>query len=185
MVERAGLSQSEKNRCTDRNKQGEMMDLSQISSIAASGTSSAGVVASALTRHQTRAATAKDSTSATDGTASSSSSSSSSAASSSSDITANDFLTLLVSELQNQDPTQPTDPNEYITQLAQVNSLQQLVSINQGIGTLDTAIAPSSTGSSGSASGSNAVADVANANAVQGLQSAQGQNAVWGGSAGS
>ncbi len=46
-------------------------------------------------------------------------------------ITANDFLTLLVSELQNQDPTQPTDPNAYITQMVGVNSLQQLVSIDQ------------------------------------------------------
>ena len=54
-------------------------------------------------------------------------------------ITANDFLTLLVAEMQNQDPTQPTDPNTYITQMVDVNSLQQLVSINSGIGSLDTA----------------------------------------------
>ena len=46
-------------------------------------------------------------------------------------ITANDFLTLLVTEMQNQDPTANTDPNEYINQLVQVNSLQQLISINQ------------------------------------------------------
>jgi flagellar basal-body rod modification protein FlgD len=52
---------------------------------------------------------------------------------------------LLVSELKNQDPTQPTDPNQYITQLAQVNSLQQLISINSGIGQLDSAIAPTAT----------------------------------------
>ena len=49
-----------------------------------------------------------------------------------------------MSELKNQDPTQPTDPNQYITQLAQVNSLQQLISINQGIGTLDGAISGTS-----------------------------------------
>src|ERR1700674_2504433 len=65
-------------------------------------------------------------------------------------ITSSDFLTLLVSELKNQDPTQPTDPNQYITQLAQVNSLQQLISINQGIGTLDSAIPTPSTPPSGS-----------------------------------
>lgn len=46
-------------------------------------------------------------------------------------ITSNDFLTLLVSELKNQDPTAQTDPNAYVTQLVQVNSLQQLISINQ------------------------------------------------------
>jgi len=46
-------------------------------------------------------------------------------------ITANDFLTLLVTEMKNQDPTANTDPNEYVNQLVQVNSLQQLISINQ------------------------------------------------------
>lgn len=46
-------------------------------------------------------------------------------------VTANDFLTLLVAEMQNQDPTAATDPNEYVNQLVNVNSLQQLVSINQ------------------------------------------------------
>jgi flagellar basal-body rod modification protein FlgD len=109
----------------------------ELSSITASGTSAADTVANALSSRRAVQATPKDSTTSTSGTASSSSSS---AASSSSDITANDFLTLLVSELKNQDPTQPTDPNQYITQLAQVNSLQQLVSINQGIGTLDSAV---------------------------------------------
>jgi flagellar basal-body rod modification protein FlgD len=68
-------------------------------------------------------------------------------------ITSSDFLTLLVSELQNQDPTQPTDPNAYISQLVGVNSLQQLISIDQGITSLDSAAA----GSSATNSGSNAV----------------------------
>jgi flagellar basal-body rod modification protein FlgD len=124
-----------------------MMDLSQLSSIATSGTSAAGTVASALApRHAAVQATPKDTMGSTTGN-------SSSTASNSSDITANDFLTLLVSELKNQDPTQPTDPNQYITQLAQVNSLQQLISINQGIGTLDSVISsPSSSTSSNSGS---------------------------------
>lgn len=68
--------------------------------------------------------------------ATASASSSSQAAGAGSTITANDFLTLLVSELKNQDPTAPTDPSAYIDQLVQVNSLQQLISINQGIGSL-------------------------------------------------
>ena len=41
------------------------------------------------------------------------------------------FLTLLVTEMQNQDPTAQTDPNEYINQLVGVNSLEQLIGINQ------------------------------------------------------
>lgn len=60
-------------------------------------------------------------------------------------ISANDFLTLLVTEMKNQDPTSQTDPNEYINQLVQVNSLEQLISINQ---TLTGAFDPSSTGTS-------------------------------------
>jgi flagellar basal-body rod modification protein FlgD len=63
------------------------------------------------------------------------SSASSSASSDSATITANDFLTLLVTEMQNQDPTADTDPNEYINQLVQVNSLEQLININQTLST--------------------------------------------------
>lgn len=58
-----------------------------------------------------------------------------SSGSSSATISASDFLTLLVTEMQNQDPTADTDPNEYIDQLVQVNSLEQLISINQNIST--------------------------------------------------
>jgi flagellar basal-body rod modification protein FlgD len=58
-------------------------------------------------------------------------------------VTANDFLTLLVTELKNQDPTANTDPNAYVDQLVQVNSLQQLIQINQNT----TGSAPPTTGS--------------------------------------
>ncbi len=73
--------------------------------------------------------------------------------SSSSTISANDFLTLLVTEMQNQDPTADTDPNEYINQLVQVNSLEQLISINQN---LSTALGDSGSSSSASTSSSQA-----------------------------
>jgi flagellar basal-body rod modification protein FlgD len=56
----------------------------------------------------------------------------------SSTITANDFLTLLVTELKNQDPTANTDPNAYVNQLVQVNSLQQLIQINTNTTTTPT-----------------------------------------------
>ena len=61
-------------------------------------------------------------------------------------ISANDFLTLLVTELQNQDPTAQTDPNEYVNQLVSVNSLEQLIQINQ---TLNAATGSGSGGGSG------------------------------------
>src|SRR6266567_425249 len=121
------------------------MDLAQLNSIATSGKTAASTVASALSSPRAVQATPKDTTTPT---------TNSSNAAGSSDITSNDFLTLLVSELKNQDPTQPTDPNQYITQLAQVNSLQQLISINQGIGTLDTAISGTTSPSTSSGSGS-------------------------------
>jgi flagellar basal-body rod modification protein FlgD len=57
-------------------------------------------------------------------------------------ISANDFLTLLVTEMKNQDPTANTDPNEYINQLVQVNSLEQLISINQTLTADSSATSP-------------------------------------------
>jgi flagellar basal-body rod modification protein FlgD len=50
-------------------------------------------------------------------------------------ISANDFLTLLVTEMKNQDPTANNDPNQYINQLVSVNSLEQLIDINQNLTT--------------------------------------------------
>jgi flagellar basal-body rod modification protein FlgD len=47
----------------------------------------------------------------------------------------NQFLQLLTTQLQNQDPTQPTDPTAFVTQLAQFSSVEQLV---QGNATLNT-----------------------------------------------
>jgi flagellar basal-body rod modification protein FlgD len=87
---------------------------------------------------------------------SSGSTSGSSAADSDASITANDFLTLLVAEMKNQDPTADTDPNAYIDQLVQVNSLQQLIQINQDLGGLggDSSTTSSSSSSSGSSSSS-------------------------------
>ncbi|MBT9330295.1 flagellar hook capping FlgD N-terminal domain-containing protein [Paracidobacterium acidisoli] len=70
-------------------------------------------------------------------------------------ITANDFLTLLVSEMKNQDPTSNQDPNEYIDQLVQVNSLEQLIQINTDLGGSSSS---SGTSSSDAASGTAAAA---------------------------
>ncbi len=94
---------------------------------------------------------ATNATNAANGTSGTGSSSSSDGTSSdSATISANDFLTLLVTEMQNQDPTADTDPNEYINQLVQVNSLEQLIDINQ---TLSGDVGGAS---SGSGSGSSA-----------------------------
>lgn len=48
------------------------------------------------------------------------------------------FLKLLVAQLSNQDPLNPTEDKEFVAQLAQFTSLEQLQEINAGIGTLNT-----------------------------------------------
>ena len=46
------------------------------------------------------------------------------------------FITLLVAQLKNQDPLDPQDSTQFLAQLAQFNSLEQLMSINQRLGQL-------------------------------------------------
>jgi len=46
------------------------------------------------------------------------------------------FVTLLVAQLKNQDPLDPQDSTQFLAQLAQFNSLEQLMSINTRIGQL-------------------------------------------------
>jgi len=84
-----------------------------------------------MLNHLKAAAQAQATNTATPRPAGNSTSGASSASKDSATITANDFLTLLVTEMKNQDPTATTDPNEYINQLVNVNSLQQLISINE------------------------------------------------------
>ncbi|MDY6850388.1 MAG: flagellar hook assembly protein FlgD [Thermodesulfobacteriota bacterium] len=45
-----------------------------------------------------------------------------------------DFLLLLVTQLQNQDPMNPEDPTEFTAQLAQFSSLEQLFEVNNNLG---------------------------------------------------
>jgi len=54
-----------------------------------------------------------------------------------------DFLMLLVAQLQNQDPLSPEDPTEFTAQLAQFSSLEQLTSLNDGMENLVTSNANS------------------------------------------
>jgi flagellar basal-body rod modification protein FlgD len=74
-------------------------------------------------------------------------------------LTGDSFLTLLTAQLKSQDPTAPTDPTEFVGQLVQFNSLEQLIQINSN---LQQALPPSS------ASSQNAVQNA--------IQSATAQN---------
>ncbi|MFO7830737.1 MAG: flagellar hook capping FlgD N-terminal domain-containing protein, partial [Desulfuromonadaceae bacterium] len=44
-----------------------------------------------------------------------------------------EFLTLMVEQLKNQDPMNPQDATEFTSQLAQYTSLEQLININSSI----------------------------------------------------
>jgi flagellar basal-body rod modification protein FlgD len=46
-----------------------------------------------------------------------------------------EFLKLLVAQMRNQDPMSPSDPQEMAAQLAQFSSVEQLVNINEQLGT--------------------------------------------------
>lgn len=54
------------------------------------------------------------------------------------------FLQLLVSQLQNQDPLNPADGTQFVTQLAQFSQLEQMLSIRSDVGAIRQQIAPSS-----------------------------------------
>lgn len=57
------------------------------------------------------------------------------------------FLSLLVTELQNQDPTSPVNPTQMVSQMVSLNQLDQLISINQTLSTMSgTGAAPPPSG---------------------------------------
>jgi flagellar basal-body rod modification protein FlgD len=74
--------------------------------------------------------------STTSSTASTSSSSTSSAAAEAATVDYNSFLQLLVQELKNQDPTSPSDPTQYLSQLASFSNVEQGVNTNTKLDTL-------------------------------------------------
>jgi flagellar basal-body rod modification protein FlgD len=68
--------------------------------------------------------------------ASTSSTSSSSGALGSITSNFNDFLSLLMTQLQNQDPTAPMDTNQFTSQLVQFTSVEQQINTNTALNTL-------------------------------------------------
>ena len=53
----------------------------------------------------------------------------------------NTFLQLLIAQIKNQDPLNPTDSIQFVGQLVQYSELEQLMGINQGVQTLTAAFA--------------------------------------------
>ena len=58
------------------------------------------------------------------------------------------FLKLLVAQIRNQDPLNPADGTQFLTQLAQFSQLEQLINIRGGIEDLTSLISQSSDQSS-------------------------------------
>ncbi len=56
--------------------------------------------------------------------------------------TADTFLQLLVAQLRTQNPLEPEKGTEFVTQLAQFNSLEQLIGIRSELDALRKSIAP-------------------------------------------
>ncbi|THD49347.1 MAG: hypothetical protein E7774_01520 [Bradyrhizobium sp.] len=67
---------------------------------------------------------------ATNPVGSSTASAASSTAAATNSLSYNDFLTLLLAEMKNQDPTQPMDPSAMVSQLATVSQVGQAVQTN-------------------------------------------------------
>jgi flagellar basal-body rod modification protein FlgD len=69
------------------------------------------------------------------------------AASSGTDALANEqtFLKLLVAQMQHQDPTQPQDGTQFVTQLAQFSSLEQQIAMRQDLDAISKPVVNSQT----------------------------------------
>jgi flagellar basal-body rod modification protein FlgD len=52
------------------------------------------------------------------------------------------FLLLLVTQLKNQDPLNPQDPTQFISQLAEFSSLEQLLGMRQSLQAIEGRLAP-------------------------------------------
>jgi flagellar basal-body rod modification protein FlgD len=82
-----------------------------------------------------------DGSSGTSGTSGSNSSGSAASGSTSSTsgvggLTMNDFLTLMTAQLQNQDPLNPTDSNQFLSQLSELSTVEGISQLNTSMTTL-------------------------------------------------
>ena len=63
------------------------------------------------------------------------------------------FLRLLVAQLQNQDPLQPADSMQFVTQLAQFSQLEQVIAIRTDLDSATTQTSSTSTPAAGNTGG--------------------------------
>jgi flagellar basal-body rod modification protein FlgD len=84
-------------------------------------------------------------TNGTTGTSGSGSTSNSSSSSGVNGVTlgGTDFLTLMLAQLQNQDPTSPVDSNEFLSQLASLSEVQGITQLNTSFSALSSSLTSS------------------------------------------
>src|SRR5471030_813101 len=51
-------------------------------------------------------------------------------------LTMNDFLTLMTAQLKNQDPLNPTDSNQFLSQLSELSTVEGISQLNTSMSTL-------------------------------------------------
>jgi flagellar basal-body rod modification protein FlgD len=95
------------------------------------------------------------SASTTSGTAPASTATASSSSSGTTALGENDFLQLLITQLENQDPTSPMDDTQFVSELAQFQSLESSNNTEQAVETLNTTM---TTAASAQQQSANAVA---------------------------
>lgn len=76
-----------------------------------------------------------------------------------SELGPNAFITLLTAQLQAQDPLNPMDPNQMVSELTSMNTLQETIQMRQDMDAL-LAAAKASSSSPGSGTGTNPTAPV-------------------------
>jgi flagellar basal-body rod modification protein FlgD len=92
---------------------------------------------------QPGAGTGTNGTSGTGSTGSSSTSSTSSSSANGVTLGGTDFLTLMLAQLQNQDPTSPVDSNEFLSQLASLSEVQGINQLNTSFSALSSSLVSS------------------------------------------
>ena len=91
-------------------------------------------------------------TSSTTSTNSSTNAASSASSTSSTDKLANEqtFLQLFVAQLKNQNPLNPADGTQFVSQLAQFSELEQVMGINSNVSAIKDQVVPAASSPTGS-----------------------------------
>jgi len=84
------------------------------------------------------------------------------------------FISLLVAQLQNQDPLDPTDGTQFLSQLTEINSLEQLLEIRSDLDQISSQTRPASGSGAGTGSGSSSGSSGTSASASSQTSGASG-----------